>query len=148
MFVVWALVVIKWSVCSPFTPSSNPAKTYSFFCKICVWKQAPAVEHILAILVLLFWNETCKNVLARLKWEKTGEIRRDKRESREIRRDEPRISQDWAILVSLVSSNLNRDKQKCACSFKTRETIEIRRSNEDRPPVPVWKEQKQRNTAI
>ena len=39
--------------------------------------QAPAVEHILAILVSLFWNETCKNVLARLKREKTGEIRRD-----------------------------------------------------------------------
>ena len=35
-------------------------------------QQAPAVEHILAILVSLFWNETCKNVLTRLKREKTG----------------------------------------------------------------------------
>ena len=39
-------------------------------------QQAPAVEHILAILVSLFWNETCKNVLARLKRDETIEIRR------------------------------------------------------------------------
>ena len=57
-------------------------------------------------------------MLACLKREKTGEIRWDKQESCEIRWDEPRILQDWAILVSLVSSYLNRDKQKCAARLK------------------------------
>ena len=97
---------------------------------------------ILAILVLLFWNETCNNVLACLKCEKMGKIRRD----------EPRILQDWAILILLVLSNLNQDKQKCArlsrliwiktsknvlARLKRDEMSKIRRSNKDWPPVPV-----------
>ena len=107
---------------------------------------------ILAILVLLFWNETCNNVLACLKCEKMGKIRRDERESCKIRRDEPRILRDWAILILLVLSNLNQDKQKCArlsrliwiktsknvlARLKRDEMSKIRRSNKDRPPVPV-----------
>ena len=49
------------------------------------------------------------------------------------------ISRDWAILVLLVSSTLKRDKQKYARSFKKKRDerdVKVRRSNDDRPPVP------------
>ena len=45
----------------------------------------------------------------------------------------------WAILVLLVSSTLKRDKQKYARSFKKKrdeQDLTVRRSNDDRPPVP------------
>ena len=60
-------------------------------------------------------------------------VRLDK--TSEIRWDKPRISRDWAILVLLVSSNLNRDNKKCA-RLKQDKISKIRRSNEDRPLVP------------
>ena len=50
------------------------------------------------------------------------------------------ISRDWAILVLLVSSTLKRDKQKYARSFKKKRDerdLTVRRSNDDRPPVPA-----------
>ena len=37
-----ALVVVKWSACSPSTPMIRiwiPPKPTVFFCKICVWKE-------------------------------------------------------------------------------------------------------------
>ena len=49
------------------------------------------------------------------------------------------ISRDWAILVLLVSSTLKQDKQKYARSFKKKrdeQDLTVRRSNDDRPPVP------------
>ena len=98
------------------------------------------VKHFLGILVSVFWNEICENVLTCLKRDETGEFRWDKRESWEIRRDKPIISRDLAILVSLVSFNLRQDWQKCACSFKMRQDerdYTVRRTNEDWPPVPA-----------
>ena len=50
------------------------------------------------------------------------------------------ISQDWAILVLLVSSTLKRDKQKYARSFKKKRDerdLTVRQSNDDRPPMPA-----------
>ena len=96
-------------------------------------------------IVLLIRHKLSNNFFTSVSFHKTvtvtGLDRRIAKTGRSNRQNK-QVSRDWAILVSLFSSTLIRDMQKCVCSFKTRwdeRKYTVRRSKDVRPPVPdAW----------